>query len=30
MGVETASGAEYLPLGVYYQQSGGWETDATV
>ena len=28
MGVETASGAEYLPLGVYYQQSGGWETDA--
>lgn len=28
MGVETAAGAEYLPLGVYYQKSGGWETDA--
>lgn len=28
-GVELADGsAEYLPLGVYYQQSGGWETDA--
>lgn len=28
LGVETDSGAEYLPLGVYYQQSDGWETDA--
>ena len=28
MGVETETGAEYLPLGVYYQQFGAWETDA--
>lgn len=28
MGVETNTGAEYIPLGMYYQKSGGWETDA--
>ena len=27
-GVETPGGTEFLPLGVYYQKSGGWETDA--
>lgn len=28
-GVQFPNGAaEFLPLGIYYQQSGGWETDA--
>jgi hypothetical protein len=27
-GIKTPSGIEYLPLGVFYQQDGGWQTDA--